>query len=420
MTSEAYIAGAILIDGQQVIKLVQGIITWSDFQSTTCGAIFSAALELAADNEAIDPVSVRERAKRDGVELSNEYLTELMDAVPTAANCVQYAHRVAEDARTRRIKDLATQIQLDDVSSPDELLATLQRETDAIRGSSFQNGLLSPEESVKLFYSHIVDAGKGKHSFVSSGFGKLDAILGGGFIRGGLYILGARPAVGKTTFAINLADTIEGNCLFVSLEMTPEQIVSKRISRLINIPSSRLLSGQIAESEWEQITRACSFLSNQGVRINRRYDMTVQQIHLQAQAVPELQAVIIDYLGLIQPACRGASTYENVSQISRDLKKMALSLNVPVICLSQLSRDVEKRENKKPRLSDLRDSGSVEQDADAVAFLFRPDYYADGGNATGYPSLVQLEVAKNRHGQTGYTDFAFSMDRSRFSEVVSQ
>lgn len=417
VNNEAYIAGALLIDGAQVIHAIRGIVTRNDFHVEAYGAIFSAAASLAADNEAIDPVSIRHRANREGVEISNDLIVGLMECTPTAANCVEYARRVEEDAQTRRIKELAARIAEDDVSSSDELLATLQRETDTIRGGTFRRGLLTPGDALRMFNEHVVEAGAGRCNFVPSGFPQLDQILGGGFIRGGLYILGARPAVGKSTYAINLADNVAGNCLFVSLEMTPQQITSKRVSRLTGISSARLLSGKVSDEDWTRIAMASNALFEQGVFHNSRYDLTVQQIQLLAQSVPDLRAVIIDYLGLIQPANRGSSTYENVSAISRELKCMAISLNVPVICLCQLSRSVESRADKRPMLSDLRDSGSIEQDADAVMFLYRQDYY-NGGPSDGQPSFVQLDVAKNRHGRTGQTGFSFWLPTSTFKECV--
>ena len=161
---------------------------------------------------------------------------------------------------------------------------------------------------------------------------------------------------------------------------------------------------------------ASSDISQRGLYLNSRYDLTVQQITLLAQAVPELRAIIVDYLGLIQPATRSASTYENISAISRELKRMAISLNVPVICLCQLSRQVESRQNKRPMLSDLRDSGAIEQDADGVLFLCREDYYT-GPPADGQPSQVELSVAKNRHGRTGETSFNLWLRCSLFKEA---
>lgn len=261
-----------------------------------------------------------------------------------------------------------------------------------------------------------MQAGAGRRNFVPSGFPRLDQVLGGGFIRGGLYIVGARPAVGKSTFALNLADRISGNCLFTSLEMSPEQLMAKRVSRLTGISAAKLLGGQLSDPEWQAVARAGSALGDRGVYMNARYDLSTTKIQLLAQQVPELRAVIIDYLGLIQPATRGGSAYEAVTQLSRELKRMAISLDVPVICLCQLSRQVENRDDKRPRLSDLRDSGAIEQDADGVLFLYRPDYY-NGAPEEGQPSLVCLDVAKNRHGRTGTSEFNFWLEASSFSEL---
>ena len=415
--NESYLAGAILIDAASVLPVIQGLVKPDDFQIEAYRTVFTAAASLAADGEPVDPVSIQARARKQGVDLSNQLLTELMEVVPTCTNAADYAHRVAEDARVRQIKELATRIQEDSVSSPDELLATLQREAEDIRGSSYRRGLLSPADTLHRFNDLVVEAGEGRDNFVPSGFPRLDEILGGGFIRSGLYILGARPAMGKSTFAVNLADNIGGNVLLVSLEMSPEQLTAKRVARLTGIPAGKLLRGAVTDEDWQKIAVANSALSEQGVFINSRYGLTVQQIQLLAQSVPELRAVIIDYLGLIQPATRGGNTYENISAISRELKLLAISLNVPVICLCQLSRSVESREDKRPRLSDLRDSGAIEQDADAVLFLWR-----DGRNETpptdGNPLLAQLDVAKNRHGATGETQFSFWMRTSTFKEIL--
>lgn len=366
MNPEQYLCGAILISGEAVLQAIQGIVTADCFQLEAYRAIFTAALSLMEDGAPVDPVSIAATAKRHGVELSNKLLSQLMEVVPTAANCVDYAHRVAEDARKRRIKALAERIQADEVSTADELLAALQRETQSIQGSNYQRGLLPPVDTLRRFMDYVVKAGEKRDNFIPTGFPKLDGILGGGFIRGGLYILGARPAVGKSTFALNLADNIAGNLLFVSLEMSPEQILAKRVSSLTGYTASRLLSGNIPDAAWEKVAIATTKIEQSGVYINSRYDLTVQEIHLLAQSVPELRCIILDYLGLIQPATRSGSTYEQISAISRELKRMAVSLNVPVVCLCQLSRKIEERKDKKPLLSDLRDSGAIEQDADSV------------------------------------------------------
>lgn len=417
MNPEQYLCGAILISGEQVLQAIRGLVTADCFQYEAYRAIFTAGLSLLENGSPIDPISIAAAAKRQGVELPNAMLAELMEIVPTAANCVDYAHRVAEEARKREIKKLAARIQEDGISTSDELLAALQRESQAIQGSHCQRGLLSPTDTLRRFMDYVVKAGENRDNFVPTGFPKLDGILGGGLIRGGLYILGARPSVGKSTFALNLADNMAGNSLFVSLEMSPEQLTAKRVSRLTGYASSKLLSGQLPDKAWEAVAMATTVIDQSGVYFNSRYDLTVQEIHLLAQSVPQLRCVFLDYLGLIRPASRNGSAYEQVSQISRELKRMAISLNVPVVCLCQLSRKIEERKERKPVLSDLRDSGAIEQDADGVLFLYREDYYT-GTSADGFPSDVTLTVAKNRHGKTGEDSFRFWLESSTFQECA--
>lgn len=417
MNPEQYLCGAILISGEQVLQAIRGLVTADCFQYEAYRAIFTAGLSLLENGSPIDPISIAAAAKRQGVELPNAMLAELMEIVPTAANCVDYAHRVAEEARKREIKKLAARIQEDGISTSDELLAVLQRETQAIQGSHCQRGLLSPTDTLRRFMDYVVKAGENRDNFAPTGFPKLDGILGGGLIRGGLYILGARPSVGKSTFALNLADNMAGNSLLVSLEMSPEQLTAKRVSRLTGYASSKLLSGQLPDKAWEAVAMATTVIDQSGVYFNSRYDLTVQEIHLLAQSVPQLRCVFLDYLGLIRPASRNGSAYEQVSQISRELKRMAISLNVPVVCLCQLSRKIEERKERKPVLSDLRDSGAIEQDADGVLFLYREDYYT-GTSADGLPSDVTLTVAKNRHGKTGEDSFRFWLESSTFQECA--
>lgn len=417
MNPEQYLCGAILISGEQVLQAIRGLVTADCFQYEAYRAIFTAGLSLLENGSPIDPISIAAAAKRQGVELPNAMLAELMEIVPTAANCVDYAHRVAEEARKREIKKLAARIQEDGISTSDELLAALQRETQAIQGSHCQRGLLSPTDTLRRFMDYVVKAGENRDNFAPTGFPKLDGILGGGLIRGGLYILGARPSVGKSTFALNLADKMAGNSLLVSLEMSPEQLTAKRVSRLTGYASSKLLSGQLPDKAWEAVAMATTVIDQSGVYFNSRYDLTVQEIHLLAQSVPQLRCVFLDYLGLIRPASRNGSAYEQVSQISRELKRMAISLNVPVVCLCQLSRKIEERKERKPVLSDLRDSGAIEQDADGVLFLYREDYYT-GTSADGLPSDVTLTVAKNRHGKTGEDSFRFWLESSTFQECA--
>lgn len=410
--TEISLAGAILLD-DQCLKEIQNIVSADDFQNERCKAVFSAACSLAADGEVVDPISITERAKRFGTTLDIEWIRQAIDIVPTAANAAFYANQVAEDARCRRIKALALQIVDNSISTSSDLLADIQRGVDQIQSNSICQGLNAPDDRIRGLFDQIIKTGESQ--FIPSGFPQLDSILGGGFIRGGLYIIGARPAVGKTTFALNLAERIKGNVLFVSLEMSPEAITAKQFSRLIGVSVSDILKGSGGDELWQKLAAASARISASGIYLNRRYDLTPGQLQMLAQSVPDLQAIVVDYLGLLLPNTPTASTYERISAISRELKRIALQTKVPVVCLSQLSRGVEGREDKRPRLSDLRDSGAIEQDADAVMFLYRDDYYKPELD-TGGSSVVELTVAKNRHGSLGKVEMLAFLHTSYFRE----
>lgn len=412
ISSENYLTGAILIDSGAV-PIAQRYVRPCDFGDERCRAIYSAALDLKGAGKVVDPVSIKEQAAHHGIPLENDYLAQLMDITPTAANAADYARRVAEDSRKRQLKGLLDKVQQNEIESLDKTLSVLREGVRELSEGVPGTGLLTPDDSLREFMDYVTK-GNSRSNFIPSRFPILDKTLGGGFIRGGLYIVGARPAVGKSSFAVNLADTIRGNVLLVSLEMAPAQITGKRVSRRTGIPTGQLLAGKINEEEWTKVIQASNVLLKSGVHLNDRYDLTVPGIQSLAEGVPNLQAIIVDYLGLILPTNRGGSTYENTTQISRGLKRLALALNVPIICLCQLSRSVESREDKRPRLSDLRDSGAIEQDADGVLFLYRDDYYK---GATGDESHAILSIAKNRHGGLGTIDFKFHRAISRFLEV---
>lgn len=411
MTPELYLAGSILIDGD-AFRLARGAVSADDFTNPLCAAVYVAAESITASGSTIDPVTVMEAARKAGTELTVDWVRQVMELTPTAANAVIYAQQVREESRRRRIKALAGSIAENPSATADELLADFQQGVERIRNEKNTDGLRSPADRIRGLFDLATKAGKDQ--FIPSGFKSLDAILGGGFLRGGLYIIGARPAVGKTTLAINMADQIPGNVLFASLEMSEESVTAKQFSRRTGIPASQILTGTGGDELWQRMAMAAGSVEASGVYLNSRFDLTPAQLRILAQDVPDLRAVIVDYLGLILPATPCASTYERVSAVSRELKRMALQLNVPVICLAQLSRGVESRDDKRPRLSDLRDSGAIEQDADSVMFLYRDDYYT--GNADGGPSIVELDVAKNRHGSTGKVELLANLRCSFFRE----
>jgi len=237
-------------------------------------------------------------------------------------------------------------------------------------------------------------------AYCATGWSDLDNILGGGFLNAGLYIMGARPGMGKTTVALNIAEQVASKgmpVLFVSLEMTSRQVMCKRIAAKSGIPYRKLISGDMTWDEQIDMDETLTELRTRPLNINNRFGLTVTDIASMARQVRGCRLVVIDYFGLISTEGEVKGRYEDYTLISGRLKQLACQLNVPILCLAQLNRNTESRQNKRPQLADLRDTGAIEQDADGVIFLHRDGYYNEaspGGN-------IELILAKNRHGNTG-------------------
>ena len=418
MDAEIAVAGSILINPASYGR-VSEIVSSDSFQFEICRAIFEAAGKLAGQGEPIDPLTIKRQAAADGVELDNQTLQEYMALTPTAVNDVLYAGLVADHARRRKLREVAEAILEDNTTDTQELISTMFAQVEELTRSSVNGRCIGSQEAMQDFLLRLSDRTQGKRNVVPSGYPQLDALLGGGFLNSGLYIIAARPGMGKTTFALNVADQLGGNVLFVSLEMSTEQITAKRLARVAGLPSSALLMwDNLADDEWERVADASAKLARSGMVVNRKMGVTVSEIGLMARSVKNLTAVVVDYLGLIRSDMRG-SRYEQVSQISADLKQLAISLDVPIIALSQLSRASEQRTDKRPSLADLRDSGAIEQDADGVLLLYRNDYYEPSQDKKPYePSLIECTVAKNRHARTGQVFFNAYLAVNRIQEVV--
>lgn len=395
---ERSVAGAILIDGRAYAEAAK-LVSAEDFCDPACASVFRAAAALTAEGNPVDPVLIDTWLREHGMPVSRQWLAGLMEVTPTAANVGYYAGIVRESAGRRRAKALARQV-LDTEGSASTLIAQLSDGAQALLNRENTGMLLSSNEMMHRFYDDLAARHRGSSNVVATGLRPLDDISGGGLVRGGLYILAGRPGMGKTTLALNIADNIQGGVLLVSLEMTENQLSAKRLARAAGFSAKTLLlAPRLLEEEFIQLNPAASALSESGVYMNRSMDLTVPDIGLLARSVPDLRLVVIDYLGLIRAEGKLTSRYEAVTQISGSLKRLALTLNVPILCLSQLNRAAEGRDDRRPRLSDLRDSGAVEQDADGVMLLYRPDYY-EPGQSRGLSEL-ELEFAKNRHGATG-------------------
>lgn len=406
--AEVGVAGSILLDSGSYVR-VAAYLTEESFALETPRRIFRAAAMLAADGVAIDPISVRELLAREGFTLTNQTIMEYLDVTPTSANDTIYAALVQKHALRRGAKALANRILEDDETEPEELAVNAARDFENLARSQRNGRLAFAIDRISDFYRGLEEQAE---TFLSTGFPSLDSILGGGLHKGRLYIIGARPGVGKTSFALNLADNLPAPVLFVSLEMTETEITRLQVARRTKIPTRRIeRHNNLTEAEFERIAAATSELCHSGIAVNRRPGATVAEINCMARSVKGLGAVFVDYLGLITAANPGKSRYEGITDISRDLKKLALSLDVPVVALAQLNRAVESRQDKRPSLADLRDSGAIEQDANVVMLL---SHYSSRDEM---PILIECEVAKNRHGPIGSDLFQADLAVCSFKEA---
>ena len=414
--AEQSVVGSILID-ETCIPAISSVISAGDFQMEVNRTIYLAALELQEEGVAVDPVTILEKCAG-GVSVA--YLRELMEITPTAANAGLYAEQVRRASIRRAIHLVANTMldRADGLSDPRDIIAEASQMLEAVESLDTSKELATSGEMMKELVKHrkLVDGGKG--GFVKTELKPLDNILGGGLLASGFYILAARPAMGKTTFALSVAEQMaeKGPVLFVSLEMSIAQIAAKRVARVSGLSSTTLLMGNPSDEDRAKANDAVSKLSKSMMQVNRKPKATVADIAAMARKVKGLRCIVIDYFGLIQPEDSKASRYETCTETSWKLKSLARQLEIPILCLAQLNRENMSRRGNRPMLSDLRDTGALEQDADGVIFLHRDDYYDDTSRKDANPwDPVQLEiiVAKNRHGGTGICEAAFYMGPGR-------
>lgn len=411
ISAENSLVGAILID-PRCLPAVSEIVGPEDLALEINQAIFKAALDLSRSGKAVDPVTIKKRARLD----ADQYLLELMETTGTAKNAEMYAQEVRKSSMRRQILSLAQETLDGAEDEPRDMIAKLQSGLEAVEQRDTMAELASPDEAMLAFFSHrdLVDAGG--HGCVPTGLEPVDRILGGGLLKSGLYILAARPAMGKTALALQVIDHMAqyGPVLFVSLEMDLEQIEARRIGRLAGLPGNRLLMGKLNDQEYSRVAQAADKIRALPVQVNKRPAATVTDIGHMARKVKGLRCIVVDYLGKITPDSRRQGRYEYMTEISGDLKTLARKYKVPVLALAQLNRANTERSDKRPQLSDLRDTGAIEQDADGVIFLHREDYYQEKVDRDPWePSELDIIVEKNRHGRTGTCKAAFYMATGR-------
>lgn len=415
--AEQAVIGSMMIDPACVNDVLSAVRP-EDFYLEANRDIFEAVSGMFARHKAIDPVTVLDSMKREKTLRSDstEYLLEIMQVTPTAAHVLKYAEILKAETMKRELSNAAQQARemINTGDKPDTVCAYLAGEAERIAEGTGGSDVVSSADAMNEFYNYISKLStSGEKPYVRTGYSQLDRILGGGLVNQGLYILAARPGCGKTSMGINIADRVSKSklpTLFMSLEMSREQIAAKRIACLSGMNYSEVLNAELDSEGFAQVAEACGILGEYPMKINRKAGATVDEIGFAARRVKGLKLVVVDYLGIIRHK-PGKSLYERTTETSNDLKRLARTLNVPILCLAQLNRESEGRSGGRPRLSDLRDSGAIEQDADGVIFLWR-----DMGQQEN-PATLHCAVAKNRHGGCGDIDLAFYLTNGRICQT---
>ena len=410
--AEQAVIGSMLIDDLCISDVVEKVSS-ADFYSTQNRDIYETIHYMFSYNMKVDPITVLDQMKSRGKYRNNmeQYMAELMRVTPTSANVMEYCAIVKDRALMRNLVQTAEKINelvYEGSGEAENMLESAEQMIYALRQGRNINGLIPISTISSEVYEEMSKMGDGEKKLpgLSTGFADIDRSTLG-LNPGELVILAARPAMGKTSMALNVAlnaAKTSGKTIAVfSLEMSREQIVNRFLSFEGMVDSKKLLTGDLNEQEWSRLGLAASTLSRTDIRIDDNPTLSVADMNAQCRRVDNLGLVVIDYLQLMQSSgsghhYSGESRTQAVSDMSRMLKIMAKELNVPVVCLSQLSRANESRSDKRPQLSDLRESGSIEQDADVVIGLYREAYYnQDAEN----PNEAEAIILKNRKGETG-------------------
>ena len=410
-TAEQAVIGSMLIDPRCVPDVIEKVNT-EDFYLKQNRDVFETIYQMFAYSQTIDPVMVIDQMKVRGVYDDNteSYLAEVMRLTPTAANVLEYAAIVRDRAMLRHLGEAADEINnmvYEGAGEADTVLEAAEQKIYLLRQGRNVGGLLPVSSVINNVFDTLSEyaASGSRIPGLSTGLPDLDRMLLG-LNKSDFILIAARPGMGKTSIALNIALhvalVLKKTVAFFSLEMSREQLVTRLLSKAAMVPSQNLMTGQLTDSQWRSISEAAQQMSMSDIRIDDNPSVTVSDMKASCRRVKDLGLVCIDYLQLMSSAGTKNSWADNrqqaVSEISRMLKIMAKELNVPIICLSQLNRAVESRQDKRPLLSDLRESGSIEQDADAVVALYREGYYVKEAEN---PNLAEALILKNRRGSIG-------------------
>jgi replicative DNA helicase len=430
LEAESSVIGALMLDKDSILKIAD-IISPEDFYHPKHQKIYEAIVQLFEKGEPIDILTVSNKLKeKNNIQDigGSDYLTELIDKVPTSAHIDHYAKIVKENKVRRDLVSASSQINEEVFQNTDfeTLLDQVEQKIFRISQKSRTQKFIHIKDELPIAYERLEKLHQGgqdgKLRGVTTGFDKLDGILSG-LQKSDLILLGARPSVGKTSLALDVArkSALKGNKVGVfSLEMSAEQIVDRIISAQSQVPLWRLRTGRIHdETEFAMIQQALSTLSDASLFVEDTPSPNILHIRSMARKLQMehgLDLLIIDYLQLILPRTSSTNMVQQATEVSRSLKSLARELNVPILALSQLSRGVEQREIKIPRLSDLRESGSLEQDADIVMFLYRKD--RDSLDvAEEDKDITEIIIAKHRNGPLGTVTLKFDPEKVCFQSI---
>ena len=426
--AEQAVLGSALIDERCIPNIIEHLRP-EDFYLRQNRELFETICSMFNYSETIDPVTVLEKMKQNGVydeNTSYDYIRQLMMTTPSAANVEEYIGIVRDKALLRQVAETAgaiTGIVQEGTATAQEALEAAEQRIFAIRRGRASQGLEHISSVIYSLYDRLSELAASDSAVpgLSTGFADVDAAIAG-LNRSDLILLAARPGMGKTSMALNMllhTGKFSGkSVVYFSLEMSREQLAMRLISNESFVDLKKLITGRLNEEDWDKIAAASAALNQTNILIDDNPMLSVTDMNAKCRRVDNLGLVVIDYLQLMTsaggPGRYGDNRQQIVSDISRALKIMAKELDVPVLCLSQLSRANESRSDKRPMLSDLRESGAIEQDADIVMFLYREGYYDPD---TEDRNLAECIIAKNRHGETGTVELQWLPEFTTFASI---
>ena len=428
LEGEQAVLGSMLID-PECIKDVMHKLQPGDFYLRQNREIFEAIYSMFSYARPVDGITVAEELRKNGTydeQTTRRYLAELMEITPTSANVMEYVKIVRDKALLRGVAIAASEITAmvqEGIGTASDTLDAAEQKIFAVRRGQSAQDMVPISRVLPDVLERLGEMAESQRHMpgLSTGFSAVDAKITG-LNKSDLLLLAARPGMGKTSLALNIALNVaklsRKTVAVFSLEMSAEQLVTRILSGEALVENYRLRTGNLRETDWQKIAAAASVLNQLDIRVDDNPMLSAADMNAKCRRLDNLGLVVIDYLQLMTSAGdksgRGENRQQVVSDISRMMKIMAKELNVPVICLSQLSRANEKRDDKRPMLSDLRESGAIEQDADIVMFLYRDDYYNEDSEKH---NIAECIVAKNRHGETGKVELRWMPEYTQFATL---